>query len=226
MKKNLFAIDCSTSVTHLALSTEAGYEEESIETHPPGDHLLCAAEALLKRNHESLNSLKAIVYGQGPGSFTGIRMAVCVAQALCAVLKIPAVGISTLETMAHSAHRLYGCKNMAVMLDARMKEVYWGLYSFCEKEKRIKPLEKDQVKKPQDLYLPPEQHWEVVSYGCDIDSLEIPKEILQLPFYPLESIYLLDMIEIAQKKMERGEVVNTFPLPVYVRNEVAHKKVQ
>jgi len=79
---------------------------------------------LLAESGLALKQLDAIVYGMGPGSFTGLRIACGVAQGLALGADLPVLGISTLETLAEEA----GAEQVLACLDARMNEVYAGLY--------------------------------------------------------------------------------------------------
>lgn len=71
-----------------------------------------------------MKQMDAIVYGMGPGSFTGLRIASGVAQGLALGADLPVLGISTLETLAEEA----GHDLVLACLDARMNEVYAALY--------------------------------------------------------------------------------------------------
>jgi tRNA threonylcarbamoyl adenosine modification protein YeaZ len=88
----------------------------------PGMIETVAAEAGL-----ALNMLDRIAVTVGPGSFTGIRVGVAMARGLALALKIPAVGVSTLQVVAEPALG----HNMAVLalIDARRDELYAQLFS-------------------------------------------------------------------------------------------------
>jgi tRNA threonylcarbamoyladenosine biosynthesis protein TsaB len=79
---------------------------------------------LLAESGLTLHQLDALVYGMGPGSFTGLRIASGVAQGLALAADLPVLGISTLETLAEEA----GANKVLACLDARMHEVYAALY--------------------------------------------------------------------------------------------------
>ena len=79
---------------------------------------------LLAESGLTLHQLDGIVYGMGPGSFTGLRIACGVAQGLALGANLPVLGISTLETLAEEA----GEDQVLTCLDARMNEVYAALY--------------------------------------------------------------------------------------------------
>ena len=75
--------------------------------------------------------LDLIVYGRGPGSFTGLRIAAAAAQGLAFSLGLPVVGVSSLACQAMTAVRRRLASPDAALLstiDARIGELYWGLY--------------------------------------------------------------------------------------------------
>lgn len=90
--------------------------------------ILPTISSLLEDSGVDKHSLDAIVYGRGPGSFTGVRIAVGVVQGLGFGLGIPTVGLSTLAAMAQDALRDDG-KHAVVALAARADEVYFGSYT-------------------------------------------------------------------------------------------------
>ena len=76
----------------------------------------------------SLSELDGLAYGMGPGSFTGLRIACGVAQGLALGANLPVLGVSTLEALAEEAWNTKGVDQVLACLDARMNEVYGGIY--------------------------------------------------------------------------------------------------
>jgi tRNA threonylcarbamoyladenosine biosynthesis protein TsaB len=73
--------------------------------------------------------LDCIAFGCGPGSFTGVRVAASVAQALAYALELPVCRVSSLAAIAAGAESAAGGKVIASCLDARMGEAYMGIYA-------------------------------------------------------------------------------------------------
>ena len=64
--------------------------------------------------------------GRGPGLFTGLRVGLATARAIAAARAIPALGVNSLEALAHACRRRAGL--VVPMVDARRGEVYWAMY--------------------------------------------------------------------------------------------------
>ncbi len=93
----------------------------------PGGHsqlVLGMVHRALADSELALGRLDAIVVDTGPGSFTGVRIGLGVAQGLAYGANLPVIGVSSLETMALSVD--YGI--VAPAIDARMKQIYCAVY--------------------------------------------------------------------------------------------------
>lgn len=121
----VLALDTSTEYLSLALLING--ETLVRETHAGQRHselTLPMLEVLLVEAGVSLNSLDGLAFGQGPGSFTGIRIACGIAQGLAFGADLPVVGISTLMALAAQSDQ----PHVIACLDARMSEVYHAVY--------------------------------------------------------------------------------------------------
>lgn len=83
-------------------------------------------QELLAKAGLAYRHLDGLAFGCGPGSFTGLRIACGVAQGLALGADLPVLGISTLEALAEEAGA--DADEVLACLDARMQEVYAGLY--------------------------------------------------------------------------------------------------
>lgn len=72
--------------------------------------------------------LTAMAVTVGPGSFTGIRVGVAAARGFALALKIPAVGVTTLEGLAAESRESYGAQPVLAALDAGRGELHAALY--------------------------------------------------------------------------------------------------
>ncbi|HUU03045.1 MAG TPA: tRNA (adenosine(37)-N6)-threonylcarbamoyltransferase complex dimerization subunit type 1 TsaB [Myxococcota bacterium] len=120
----ILAIDTATRVTAVALLKNGELLAESAErsrNHSP--RLFITIERLLAANRLSPGDLRAVAVGQGPGSFTGIRVGLTLAKTLAYALDIPLLGISTLMALAENGHEEKG-PLICPALDALKGEVF------------------------------------------------------------------------------------------------------
>lgn len=123
---NLLALDTSTDHLSLAIARQ----NERFEFHQPvgqqhAERLLPELRLLLEQASMSLNELDAIVYGQGPGSFTGLRISAGIAQGLAFAHELPLISIPTLDSVAAQSPQT---AQLLVCLDARMQQMYTASY--------------------------------------------------------------------------------------------------
>ena len=122
---NLLALETSTEYCSLAVSSGAQLFERSFHAGQRHSELaLPALRELLQQAALDMRAIEGIVYGAGPGSFTGLRIACGMAQGLALARDLPVAGIGTLLALAENC----GAEKVIACLDARMGEVYHGVY--------------------------------------------------------------------------------------------------
>ena len=133
----LLAIETSSSTATIALALGDAIVERSIETprEQAGRSLGIVAE-LLNGAGIGLSDLDALVFGQGPGSFTGLRVAAAVAQGLSLGSGRPIVPVSSLAGLAQRALTgrggADGAERVLCCVDAHMGEVYSGSFALAD----------------------------------------------------------------------------------------------
>lgn len=92
-----------TSAAHCAAALVSGEDLVASRTEEMGrgqaERLLPLLEELLAESGHGWHDLAALAVGEGPGNFTGIRIAVAAARGLALGLKVPAIGVSTFEAL-------------------------------------------------------------------------------------------------------------------------------
>ena len=121
---NLLAIDTVTDACSVALSGTGDtiLERFQIESRGHSNLVLAMAEDVILEAGISRHDLNGIAFDSGPGSFTGIRIGLGVAQGLALAFDLPLLGVSSLMALAEGS----GVNTVLPAIDARMGEVYWG----------------------------------------------------------------------------------------------------
>jgi len=127
---NILAIDTSTDACSAALLRDDGAIFGEFEIAPRQHTRLLPAmmDSVLKASGLSKQSLTHCAFANGPGAFTGIRIAAATVQGIAIGLGIPVVQMSTLATLAQTCLEKHAVDSILVALDARMGEVYWAMY--------------------------------------------------------------------------------------------------
>ncbi len=122
---NLLAFETSSRIGSVALETTAGLLVRELESpREQTERLLAVTDELLAAAGIELPALEGIAFGRGPGSFTGLRVSVAVAQGLAAASGVPLLPVSSLLALAERAWRENRCSRTLVCVDAYMGEVY------------------------------------------------------------------------------------------------------
>lgn len=128
----ILGIDTSSSSLSIAVTNERMLQSEYSINHrlTHSEQLMPSIDYLLDKLEYRPCDIDAIGVCVGPGSFTGIRIGIAAANAMALALKIPIVGISSLEAMAYSVSETQ--RTVFATLDAQRNRVYRGAYSFRE----------------------------------------------------------------------------------------------
>ncbi|MGV6809841.1 MAG: tRNA (adenosine(37)-N6)-threonylcarbamoyltransferase complex dimerization subunit type 1 TsaB [bacterium] len=165
---NILALDTATDACSAALLHNGQYDEVFELAPRRHTHLILQQiEQVLARASLNLQDIDALAFGQGPGAFTGLRIAAGVVQGLALAINKPVIAVSTLAAMALQAIDQQQASTVYVGLDARMSEVYWGVYQATTTPLAIrttshhlptvKTLCVDCVIKPDSVPLPQQQ---------------------------------------------------------------------
>ena len=127
---NLLGFETSSSPGSVALATPRGLLVREITApREQTERLLALTDALLAAAGITLEQLDGIAFGRGPGSFTGLRVSVAVAQGLAAVTAVPLLPVSSLACLAQRCWRERGFTRGIACVDAHMGEVYWAEFA-------------------------------------------------------------------------------------------------
>lgn len=131
---NILALESSTPVLGVGLlQIDAQGQQSFIQREFHGsskhaEHVLPLVDEVLAQAQLERQDLTVIAFGQGPGGFTGLRVACGVAQGIAFGLGLPVVAVPSLLAVAE-AENSEQHDIQVVILDARMDELYVAAYS-------------------------------------------------------------------------------------------------
>lgn len=229
MSARILALDTATEACSAAL-----LNQQQIDARfeiAPRDHtqrILPLVQKLLQAQQLDLTALDVLAFGRGPGSFTGVRIGIGIAQGLALGANLPMIGVSSLATMAQGAWRLTGAERVLAAIDARMGEVYWAEYQ-RDANGEWQGAESEAVLKPEDVQARIGQlsgEWTTVGTGWAAYPHLLSSTGATLVTTEVTLPAAEDMLPLALSAWQRGESVAVENAePVYLRNEVAWKKL-
>ncbi len=215
--QTILAIDTCTEVCSVSLYSRGEIISRFVQDVAKSSSLvLPLCDEVFAQAGLSVADLDVIVYTQGPGAFTGVRMCVSVVQGMSLAYDIPTLGFSTLEVMGFGAAQKYKTDKVAVALDARMREVYWGVY-----EEGI--LSAERIAKPDEIDILSSDFIGVgTGWGAYGEALSRQSGVDNFvsDFYPKSENLIA--LYIGKGSKESDEL----PLPTYLRNNVAKKSLK
>lgn len=149
----ILGLETSGKTASVAVSRDgaliAEYALCNNKTH--SETVMPIAERLLNDLHITVGQLDAIAVDIGPGSFTGVRIGVCAANAMAAALHIPVVGVDVMHALYEPMNGLLDVP-VCVLLDARNGNGYGGLFQAgsCLREAEAVVLEEYIKEMPEN----------------------------------------------------------------------------
>ena len=120
-------IETSTPQTSVAIGTELEIlASVSIAGKARQEMVTPALQQLLAWTGLDLAQVGGIAVGVGPGLFTGLRVGVETAKTLAQVLRVPIVGVMSLDALAYASRHTH--KQVVAVIDGRRHEVFWARY--------------------------------------------------------------------------------------------------
>lgn len=220
---NILAIETATQSCSVALRVgDQVFTLAEIGKNVHSQVLLSMVEHVLQQAKVTMPDIDAVAVGKGPGSFTGLRIGIGVAQGLAYGVGCPMMGISSLDALACEAE--LGGPIIATM-DARMGEVYWCEYQ--KDDQSLTRLSSLNVTPPSDVLASKSQTdyqlvgnaWGVYAGSFDAQLMSRGQVVEAIEFPQAESI-----LELAKIAFYKNQTVSAIDFsPEYVRNDVAKK---
>lgn len=226
MTQTLLALDTATEACSVALHFHGkitSLNEVSPRTHT--QRILPMVDELLKQAEIKINDVDFLVFGRGPGSFTGVRVGVSVAQGLAMGANLPVVAVSNLKAMAEEAYQTLGASKVVALIDARMNEVYFA--QFEKNGEEWNEVVEEQVCSPEkaiaQIHL--SDNVFVVGTGWAAYS-QFSEQNLPLVVSEITLPSAQYMLSLAEVEIKKGNMQSALAIePVYLRNEVTWEKL-
>ncbi|TDF39620.1 tRNA (adenosine(37)-N6)-threonylcarbamoyltransferase complex dimerization subunit type 1 TsaB [Alteromonadaceae bacterium M269] len=221
----ILAIDAATEACSVALSVDGQtFSDFTVCPQQHSQRLLPMIESVLEKAGVKLSEVDYLAYGQGPGSFTGIRIATGMMQGLAMGADIPVVGVSTLAAMAQQIISEKSSTSVVAAIDARMSEVYVASYT---NENGLAVLQ------GQESVLAPAEAVNQMTYSEDTAAVgtgwQAYTELQDLKIaYEPDLLYpsALYMLPLAKKAIDNGLASAVeHAKPTYLRDKVTWKKL-
>lgn len=216
----LLAFDTTTQACSVAIAVEGKISsryECCQQKH--GEILLAMIQELLTAHQLTLADLNALAFSHGPGSFTGIRIAMSVMQALAMSLSLPVISVSSLYAIAVQASQNTEQEHIIAAIDARMAEVYFAAYQV---DQAI--IIEDSLLKPHELPDLFAANWYGVGDAWNIYANEFKQKYgSEIRFddsiYPHAEV----IAKIALDEYQKGNTLSYDEIvPNYLRNKVTN----
>lgn len=218
----LLAFDTSTESMSIAVTDGARtWTHTGVGGAQASATLIPAIHSLMAQAGLGFAQLDAIVFGSGPGSFTGLRTACSVAQGLAfgasAQASVPVLPADTLMAVAEEARHAHGVERVLALLDARMDEVYAAAYLF----EAGQWMQQDDFRllRPEAVMLP--EGWTLAGNALDAYGPRLPAASAgNTHLHALPTAAAL--LRIAPALLAAGLAVPAeLALPRYIRDKVA-----
>ncbi|MCS7280905.1 MAG: tRNA (adenosine(37)-N6)-threonylcarbamoyltransferase complex dimerization subunit type 1 TsaB [Desulfobacterota bacterium] len=218
--KLVLAIDNSLEYLSIAISAgEEILEERKIKGRESPSQIIAEEvfEMLKKRNLKA-QDLGLLVGTTGPGSFTGIRVALGFLKGMKIGLGIPLVGVPTLDCISYAFSFMDGYHILPV-LDAKKGEVFCALY--FSSRGQLQRLSAYEAKKPEEIKEMLRKPCFVVGSGVPLVSSSLKGEGVILAEKVLRHVPMAVAIRLG---LERQKVGSENVVPVYGRRSEAEIK--
>lgn len=217
----LLAFETATEACSVALYVD-GQVRERFEIAPRrhAELSLPWAEELLAEAGLARSQLDAIALGRGPGAFTGVRLAIAIAQGIALALDRPLIPVSTLQVLALRAPA--GATHVLSSIDARMGEVYAARHVRVDGQWQLQGDE--VVCAPDAVALPDGTRWFGVGTGFGAAEGVLATRLAdQLEGVDAQALpRASDLLALAVPLFERGgAMAPELVEPAYLRNNVA-----
>ncbi len=219
----LLALETATEACSIAVYVDGEIRERhEIAPRRHAELALPWAQALLAEAGIAKSQLDAIAISRGPGAFTGVRLAIALAQGIALALDRPLLAVSTLQVLALQAAG-QGTAPVLAAIDARMGEIYVGSFEVVQGIPLATSAER--VLAPEQVELPATGlAWRGVGTGFAAGEGALPRHLPgRFAAFDAEALpHAADLARLAVLAHGRGEAIAPERVePAYLRDNVA-----
>lgn len=207
----ILAFDTSTQSTSVALRVDGQVYTDFKDTpRQHSDYILPMIDGLIHQANIQGADITTIAITNGPGSFMGTRLSVGVAQGLGYAWACDVCLVSSLQCLAQTAYESQGLDKVVAAWDARMGEVYWGVYAL--QAGLMQPVSEDQLSKPDAVPAQPDS------------TLVGNIDILNFKNHQPVTLQASVLLPFAYKAVTENTLLSPLEIePVYLRASVIRK---
>lgn len=212
---NILSIDTSNQVCSVSVITPKDYSSIHLEAKNSQSGIVIEEiNTLLEKHDLPLQQIDYIIYGAGPGSFTGVRLSLSIATGLSITNNIKNIGISSTLSMAYEAFLKYEQSSISIIQDARKSELFFAEYTISNDDIRI--ITKDKLLLPSEITLA--QSSQAIA-GSAVNILEPASNQCKVLDIVTPNAYYQGMLA---KRLIEQNIIDIFNMssPNYVRNDV------
>ncbi|WP_119343587.1 tRNA (adenosine(37)-N6)-threonylcarbamoyltransferase complex dimerization subunit type 1 TsaB [Facilibium subflavum] len=212
------AIDTSTAYASVSLFIDQKvFTQTSYLPRQHNQYLLPMIDEILTKAGVKKHKVELLAYGVGPGSFVGVRLAASIMHAMSLPLSVPVIGFSSMKASAINHFYKTGQRRIAIVLDARMGDVYLGLYEISASEDIRTIAEYSDT--PSQLVAALHAFAPAVLIGDQVEDFILPDETEYCP----DTQYLFPLIK--QEYQAHDQSMDRDALPVYLQGTKHWRKL-
>ena len=218
----ILSVESSTKACSVSLYYQGkSYTEFKIAPQQHANFMLEMVKTVLENANIKGQDIDSLALCEGPGAFTGVRIATGVIQGLAYGWDKPVLSVSSLEALAWQNYKTFSNTKIIACLDARMKEMYLQECEVIDKKLYSSPPQILSAEKASQVI----KASNIKNGVGDIaeDFLEVSQlfEDWQITYPSAEYV-----AQIASQRQDQVKMLaDKIPLPLYLRNNIAVKKL-
>jgi tRNA threonylcarbamoyladenosine biosynthesis protein TsaB len=222
----ILAVDTTEDACSAALLCDGAVSERfELAPRQHSELLLPMIQALLGEAGLSPTGLNALAFACGPGSFTGLRIAAATVQGIALATARPVIAVSSLRGLAQGAWRQHRCEAVYAAFDARMGEVYWGVFR-VDAGGIMRAVDAEAVCAPSEVSAGSVGDACAVGSGWATHAETLRQALGAAPGLHADArVHAADIAVLAADEFAAGRSVGAVEaLPVYLRDDVAQAR--